>query len=620
MGLNPFQQKCVDHDGNLLITACPGSGKTTVLTHRAERLLKDFPDENLLAVTFTKDAAEELKDRIIKKIPGTENRVAAGTFHSLALNQIKRAGIKFRLLSERETVEIIQGAIDTHGLTKKYPIKSVMSHFSAIQSSANPDQHPAVISSLEIAAIWKTYKTTKQRAKAVDFADLIIMSLQKMKAGEIKPYNAKFILGDEAQDMDELQHAWINAHAENGSLITLVGDDDQSIFGFRFASGYKGMMLFMKDLKAQNNVLPINYRCGYDILKKAETLIEKNKERVDKPIKAGMDFPGSIIKPLEFEFLRRFGQDDKELTPSREPEIEGVALVIGKIKQYEEWAVLARNNDTLKKLEALCRVSKINVYREGKSIWEAPQLASFLNILNYLVNGKWFDMAILLDSFIESDELFSSESMTLTELYRIENEKKSAISAKNCIALKKIIFYERQWKQWLMEKNPDSTSKCLQDIADFTLENMKAVNKMSDSALNRTKDLLNLAVKILSERKEPDMKRRLFLETSPLIKNPGKRRDSIKENAKNENKPFVHLMTMHASKGLEFDNVWIMSADDHALLRTRFDFSRPLEINVDEERRLLYVAMTRARKTLVTSYSVFKSCPQTTLLQEADLL
>jgi superfamily I DNA/RNA helicase len=171
-----------------------------------------------------------------------------------------------------------------------------------------------------------------------------------------------------------------------------------------------------------------------------------------------------------------------------------------------------------------------------------------------------------------------------------------------------------------MEKNPDSTSKCLQDIADFTLENMKAVNKMSDSALNRTKDLLNLAVKILSERKEPDMKRRLFLETSPLIKNPGKRRDSIKENAKNENKPFVHLMTMHASKGLEFDNVWIMSADDHALLRTRFDFSRPLEINVDEERRLLYVAMTRARKTLVTSYSVFKSCPQTTLLQEADLL
>ena len=71
MGLNPFQQKCVDHDGNLLITACPGSGKTTVLTCRAERLLKDFPDENLLAVTFTKDAAEELKDRIIKKIPGT---------------------------------------------------------------------------------------------------------------------------------------------------------------------------------------------------------------------------------------------------------------------------------------------------------------------------------------------------------------------------------------------------------------------------------------------------------------------------------------------------------------------------------------------------------------------
>ncbi|WP_127472009.1 UvrD-helicase domain-containing protein [Thiomicrorhabdus aquaedulcis] len=442
--LNSFQKHSVETEGHLLITACPGSGKTTVLSFRAEHLLAKYPTGNLLAVTFTKDAAEELKSRILTKVPFATNRIGTGTFHGLAMEQISRSGMKIDLLAPYESKAIISNALD--GLSDPPEFEVVENMFNALQSSLNPLDHPYAVSDPVIRYVWSEYQKVKDSTGKMDFSDLILLAIKGMRDGSVKPFNARWVLGDESQDMDEVQYAWIMAHATNGSEITLVGDDDQSVYSWRGAQGYEGMKGFQLALDASSNVLPVNYRCGKIILAAAIRLIEQNNpNRIEKPIQAGVSFDGLIHAPIAFQPCKEKGAH-KSLN-----EFEGVVneIILQTFKtsksseHYTDWAILARGNMALSELERILLDNNIAYSRKSGSFWDIPVIRSYLAVLNYLTENKWFGFAIFINNFLATDMVFDKRVKNLASLYKIVDCPD--IKAK----VRTLLYYEHTWRELL---------------------------------------------------------------------------------------------------------------------------------------------------------------------------
>lgn len=606
--LNTNQKECVGTDGNLLITACPGSGKTTVLAHRAERLLLENPDKNLLAVTFTKDAANELKSRIVKRIPSAEKRVSAGTFHSLAKIQLNRAGLNYKIISERDSIQILNTIIEQLGIDENFKAQMVTELFAKFKASASADQHPELIKSKELSEIWKRYAHIKEINRSMDFSDMLYLAVKHTEAGLVKPFNAHFILGDESQDMDAIQHTWIDQHAYNGSQVTLVGDDDQSIYGWRSAEGYNGMMNFLKKHNANKVVLPINYRCGKLILSKAATLIENNKQRVDKPIEAGMKFDGTLYKPITGTLVEK---SDPTIIEREEEYEKVINFIMDKwlddSVQFDQWAVLSRGKMNLKNFEMICAENNIVTHRDDGSIWDSVYGSTYLGVLNYIALRDWYGMAAFLNMIIVSDNLFSVPNCDLEKLYEIEEK----ISVKNAQILDQMLDYEFEWDEWMKEDEEQGAEKVIEDVGNLVLTNFQNKPKMNEKSKITAEGVINYCMELL-KKKSGNLRRRLFLETNPMAQ----KSDPVaykKSLAEEKNVPFLHLMTMHKSKGLEFENVFLLGCDDDSMLKP--DENTGL-VNEPEERRLFYVAMTRAKKHLAFSCSSINGTKNSTFLNE----
>ncbi|GAB6071527.1 DNA helicase PcrA [Thiomicrorhabdus hydrogeniphila] len=606
--LNRFQTKCVEADGHLLIVACPGSGKTTVLTHRAEYLLDKNSDGNLLGVTFSKDAAGELRGRMVKKVPHAKNRIGSGTFHSLAMRQLKRADVVIDLMDDREVRSIIESILDS--LDEPPEIDVITSDFTTIQSSLNQNDHPLVVGNKITKYVWEKYQKIKHNARKVDFGDLLLLAVRGMRDGTIKPYPVKWILGDESQDMDELQHEWIKIHAENGTDVTLVGDDDQSIFAFRAAQGFGGMEKFKMALNAKMEMLPINYRCGKAILAAAAKLISFNSpNRIDKPIEAGVDYDGVIHKTAILSPCDEDGESKSHYEYSH---------MINKIKEHKfteeespyfsnDWAILARGNITLNEIERELLNEGIEYGRKSGSFWDQPVLRSYLSVLKYLTEGKWFGFAIFINNFLGSDLVFDHRVNNLNSLYQLAKDE--GLKKK----LKTLIYYERVWLDMLMDGSQEKEEELLIDVAAFVEGNLTTQNlKTREKQVNLIRD----ACLILSKTKGKDLKNKIFLRTSPAM-NKGKSIDEKREAARKENKLFISLLTMHSSKGLEFDNVWLSGCESANFTEPKKDGSMS---DIKEERRLFYVSMTRAKYHLYTSMVGNEQKPDALFLQEAGIL
>jgi superfamily I DNA/RNA helicase len=605
--LNSYQEKCVETEGHLLITACPGSGKTTVLSFRAEFLLNKYSEGNLMAVTFTKDAADELRSRIVKKNPLVKNRVGAGTFHSLAMQQLKRTGMLIDLLSERESDGLIKNILTE--ISDAPDVKTIKSFFTKIQAEVDPAQHPSLSKHPQIKYVWDRYTKIKADTRKMDFSDLIFQAVKGMKSGTVEPYKAKWILADEAQDMDAIQHEWIQCHAQNGSEVTIVGDDDQAIFSFRSSKGYAGMESFKLSLGANSHVLPINYRCGTSILSSAAELIEKNNpQRIDKPIQAGVSSTGVVHEPAHFLPI-----DEK----GHHPCINEFTEVVEKIQKHAakqnllppdqrgcDWAVLARDNMTLDQIQRLLMEQQIPYERKSGSFWDAPAVQDYLSVLNYIIKAEWFGFSMFLSHLLNTDNLFSPRVSNLHSL--LNCEKEPVVQKK----IHKLIKHERDWQNLLYQNSKHTDDALLKAVADFTIDNLSSKNAKTREG---QEDMIKSACSILSRAKGRDLKNRIFLQTSPTLNS---RKENLREKAKASNSLFISLMTMHSSKGLEFDNVFIINCQSSIYCDIKSDGSMPL---IPEERRLFYVAITRAKKNLMTSYTS-EQMGDAIFLNEAGLL
>lgn len=571
--LDPHQATAVEAAGHCLISAGPGSGKTSVITERAARLLSSHGSHRLAAVTFTRDAALEIKERILAR-SGREvaKRVAVGSFHSLCLAQIRKAGVPLgRLISEGERYGLIRRALQAS--EAELNLEEAVKAIDAFKSFASP---PAGEDTPSIA-VYRDYTRLLREESAMDFQDILILAVQHMRDKTLMPLPVRWMLVDEFQDTDEIQYEWIKLHAAAGVEITVVGDDDQSLYSWRNAMGYEGMMRFADDHQATRMVLPMNYRCAPIILHAADRLIQVNSQRVPKKLQA---------------FRATQGQIEVVKAATRDGEVETIAARID-VERDKEWAVLSRSNRILDIIELELTRKQIPCRRVGGgSFWDRAEPAVMIGMLQSLLDGRLIGVTgVLHFAGVPQDRL-----------ERLYAQRQGDIPAA-LLGHANDLETNGETAPWL---------KTMRKMAEFWPE-WAAMNG------NRETNRLVSAVAIwLSSIAAPKRKHYFLWAGQALTKVPGETigqrlvmlKRGTKDKGAEDDQSRLTIMTLHASKGLEFDNVWIMSAEEGTLPHS--------DSIMDEERRLMYVGMTRARQNLYISHSM-EDCQPSRFIREAGL-
>lgn len=569
MILNPHQERAVNALGHCTILACPGSGKTRVLTERAIRLLSSHDKGRLCAVTFTKDAATELKDRILPRCSATAgNRIAVGTFHSIALSQLKRSGVVRkmpRLLSEGERLALLRRCLACQS-SKIALDEAVACIDKAKSSTATPS-----FSSLANEALFEDYQRTLEAENAMDFSDIMLRAVCLMESGDLAPLPIKWLLVDEAQDMDQVQLEWIKFHGLSGIEVTVVGDDDQSLYAFRHALGHQGLKDLTTILCATETTLPLNYRCAPNILLHAGKLIQHNKVRAFKRIEASRTTHGEV------EVIR---------AADRQDEAELVIEWIRRYAQHSEWAVLARTNSILDEFEVELSGSGMSYRRiGGKCVWDQKLGSTLLGLLKSVIDDAPTGVANALS--------FAGTSVSTLSMRHDKSSAGGIEFLDDRLQNEKLMIEDRQllsalrsgMKTWKHLHEKGRTDLVIHGISSW----MKSCCK--DELM--TQQLDRLACTLVKVSGSLSQRIRLL---------------SMPPSAKTA--CHIHLMTLHRSKGLEFGYVWIYGAEEGNLPHT--------DSPEEEERRLMYVGMTRARNGLFISSANKEGAPSR-FISEANL-
>ncbi|MHB8252141.1 MAG: ATP-dependent helicase [Acidiferrobacter sp.] len=575
MLLNGPQQQAVDTDGHLLISACPGAGKTRVLASRAARLLAQNVTGHVATVTFTRDASEELRRRILAERPGDGARLQSGTFHALAYKQIRRAGLKARILSDHEYRDILRHFWETDASEIKFDEFTELVEQWKSTTAPPPEKGPGTDG-------FRHYQQWLVKHQAMDFADILLQAVAGLQKGTLAPLAVRWLLVDEAQDMDEVQYAWLRAHSHVGIEVTVVADDDQSIYGFRHALGYRGLMRFVADHQAKQITLPINYRCAPEVLSPSARLIANNADRVAKAIQAAKP-PGGVMRIRAM--TERMG--------------EATAVVNALRTDPTQWAVLARTNRLLDAVELACAIAQIPFQRRGGSgFWESPTAASLLSLIKSIGDGSWVGLRHVLRWCgipAESGQLLQDMLMRAPTNEWVALLSRPPTSAADAVAQAFPARSPGRRVAWaLLSGYADWTQLAAVGRDALVLAGLRRF--CATNAPERARETCEWALTALEKIPGSLAARAAFVG----------RQSQRKENTV----AGVVLATLHAAKGLEFPRVWLIAAEEGTLPH--------LDSPLDEERRLCYVGMTRAETELVISYAVDCGSPSR-FLKEAGL-
>lgn len=556
--LTPQQQEAVLYDGHLLIVAGPGSGKTSTSVAKATRILQDAR-RSLVMVTFTKEAAEEMRKRLVKSItdagmrPPTEDRLVVATFHSIAIRHLKRHGMTTKVLSPAAQGALYRDAVITAELDKD-EYGEVQKEFEKVMYSVDQDKVEVKPTTMKVVA---RYRQLLKATGQIDLYTIMRDCALRAHDGSMPPLPFTDMLVDEGQDTDDLQRLWIFAHARAGCRVTVVGDDDQSIYEWRNALGFEGMRSFLDTFRAHRIELGDNFRCRAEILGPAALLISHNKQRLGKKLLARRGRGGAIGA-----FRASSGDEQNTLLAD---------LIESTPERHEDVAVLARTNRSLDMLEIVLRTRGITYTRLGKSIWEQPVIAGFLGMLQTLLDGNASGLLPVLQMRnvsheVRSDLLVASGGDlssyldgTIPDLDSLDSTDKATLRE-----LAKVFSY------WRRQLRAGAVREVILDAGD---------QYAGWSTQKPAKKLVELCSRILADLRGT-LSARLTVVT---------RKDRHTDTA-----PIV-LMTMHGAKGLEFETVHIIDAnknDDGS------EVVRP-----EAERRLMYVAYTRAKNCCVVWHS-----------------
>ena len=568
--LNPEQQEVVDHDGHSLVVACPGSGKTRVIVVKIGHILSRSPKSRVCAVTFTRDAANELKKRLIDDI-GSEvvnKRTRVGTFHSLAIRQLRACGQIGKVASPAEQQIFVQRALASCEADITY--EEAVQTIETVKSSRGPVPE-------EDSPLYQTYAALLKRAQVEDLYDVLKKSLTLMQQGVVPPYPVEYMLVDEFQDTDEIQLAWVLEHVKAGTRVTVVGDDDQSVYSFRRALGYQGMDRFRTATGATLIALGTNYRCRSEILSAAETLICHNQERIEKTLRAARGEGGKVSSQ---RYSSRT-QEAEALIEAIQPSL--IPLQNDSWFTYTvpagQWAILARNRRTLDIVEEALHARRIRYVRPpSESIWTRPPFVFFISMLRSVQSGAadGIDQTLHFSGFTQ-EHLEIVHDALRGELWRLlEGESIQKLAGLPDDISKTLQSFSTCASGWRSQARQGNYKLAILGVAEWFADRIrKPDEKELFQSLSESVCRLNGS---LAQR----------VNTLTLPSNG---------NGDEEGPSGVSLMTMHGSKGLEFDNVWIIAAEDGVI-------PSPKNPVYDEERRLMYVGMTRAKNVLFMSSRV----------------
>ena len=600
--LNIQQKEAILHsEGPLLILAGAGSGKTKVLTTRVAQLIKDKKcfGNQILCVTFTNKAANEMRERILKLTNNKSNSIPwLGTFHSIS-NKILRkhaeaVGLKpsFTILDTLDQLKLIKNILTAENIDiKKNPPKLIaylIDHWkNKALLPANVKINSSDYSKINALKIYKIYQERLRLMNCVDFGDLILHCVTIFKnfkeIQETFKKNFKYILVDEYQDTNYVQNLWLSLITNDSKNICVVGDDDQSIYSWRGAE-VKNILDFEKNFTNTKIVkLEQNYRSTKNIINTASSLISNNDDRLGKKIwsdlhngdkvrvnsfSGGRDEATGISDIIEKELIKHFSLNDISILvraafQTREFEERFIKIglpyrVIGGMKFYERAEIK----------DALCYLRLIQQKNDDiafERIINNPKRSigdstlKKLHDLSRVKNKNLFDTA---DEILNEDELKPKTKESLKQFIRLVKTWTKLSEQLDHVQLLERVLDESGYTQMLInEKSPE---------AEARLENLKELRASMKNYSNLVEFLENISLQT-----------------------------SIDEEWEGEK---INLMTIHAAKGLEFNCVFLPGWEE-GLFPHQKSIEEKGDQAVQEERRLAYVALTRAKQRLFISFA-----------------
>lgn len=591
MSLNHAQTEAVAHnEGPCMVLAGPGSGKTLTIAKRIEYLImkhKVRPEE-ILVITFTKYAAWEMKNRTRSICGPSSYAVTFGTFHGIYYGILKWAYRlnQSNLLSDEEKYRILREILpgidwdqEPEADEEKDYLQELAIEIGNVKNNCMDieEYEPVKYTTEKFRKLYRTYEETKKKYRKIDFEDMLIQcrDLFMKRPDILKKWQEKFqyILVDEFQDVNQAQYDVVRMLAAPQDNLFVVGDDDQSVYGFRGAK--PGIMKeFMKDYpKARQILLDVNYRSSGYIVKVALRVIGNNKIRFEKKIEA-------FRKPDETVHV----QEVKDPVQEAEYVLERIREYREKGVSYTEMAVLYRTNVDARAMSELMTEYQIPfVMKEHlNNIYEhfiALDMISYLRLSQGEYDRKYFLQIANRPNRYLTRESMKTGNVSYESLRRYYRDKDWMVDR----------IDQLEWDmKMICDKTPYAAIQYIRKRMGYDefLKEYAAYRKIS------SEDLFAVLEEIWQNSKGYGTIKEWF----EHIESYGK---MLKEqNKKNGEKEGVNLMTMHAAKGLEFDTVFVIEANEGSCPYKKATADEEIE----EERRLFYVAMTRAKRKLVISY------------------
>lgn len=608
-GLNNMQREGASHkDGPLLIVAGAGAGKTKTITHRIINLIKEgVKPEEILAVTFTNKAAKEMRERILKEIEknakGQDGIPFVATFHSLGVYIIKENASKlgltrhFTILDEGDAISIIKESLKELNLDpKEYEpkkIKGIISREKGKFTKLEEFKEQAISFNEYLnkvaSQVWELYEKKKNKENSLDFDDLLLKATILLKENEnirkIYQNRFKYIHIDEYQDTNEIQYLMSKLLAEEHKNICVVGDADQNIYSWRGAN-LKNILNFEKDYKNAKVVfLEQNYRSTQNILEAANEIIKKNKYRPEKNLFTKNETGEKISL---YEALDEGDESDFVATKILDIMDNNNEINLSKI------AILYRANFQSRVLEEAMLRYNVSYQVLGIKFFERKEIKDILSYLKASLNPQSL-------SDIKRTINFPARGIGKSTIAKIFAGETESLPIKTKLKINN--FYETLEKI----KNKISTEKT-SEVLKFTLkitgieESLKEEGEEGLDRLENLKELVTLSLKYDNLENGEGIEK--LIEDASLASD----QDSlmIKENTEKKEVNGVKLMTVHAAKGLEFEYVFIVGLEDGLFPHERLS-NAASEADKEEERRLFYVALTRAEKKLFLSFANFRT-------------
>lgn len=610
-GLNDKQREAVAAPiGNYLVLAGAGSGKTRVLTHRIAWLIgvENVPESNILAVTFTNKAASEMRHRIESTLFQTSNHsmfgMWVGTFHSIA-NRLLRSHYldadlpqDFQIMDSEDQVRLLKRLLKLHNIDEKhFPPKHVAWYINAQKDKGNRAkdiEHHNDLNEKKLVEIYQLYQEACDRAGLLDFAELLIRTYEMLKKKPLilQRYQQRFqhILIDEFQDTNNIQYDLIRLLAGNSGKVMIVGDDDQSIYGWRGAQ-VENIQRFLKDYpNAETIRLEQNYRSTGHILSAANELIANNDNRLGKNLwtASGNGDPVEIYSAFN--------------------ELDEARFVASQIQQwkedegsYSECAVLYRSNSQSRVIEeALIQANIPYRIYGGMRFFERQEIKDALAYLRLIANRQddaAFERVVntpprgIGDRTLDTiRQITRTRSITLWQAVQIALQEEQ-LSGRSASALLRFV-------ELINAMDEETSEMALAEQTDFVIKKSGLYEMYKQEKGEKGEVRIENLEELVTATKQftPPEEAEELIPLTAFLTHASLEAGEAQASPHQE---YVELMTLHSAKGLEFPRVFMVGVEE-GIFPSGMSFD---EGRLQEERRLAYVGITRAKRKLTISYA-----------------